>query len=357
MKTPVTKPLRQGKGSVIRFTNDEMDAMIDGLGDADGELAVRLRQRFETAREQNAAESAAYDGNRKVAHEMSEIRLGMRGWHLASPASDRIELYVRTGDFLPDGEGWQYGVEGAFDGEPGVLKGLSQGCLFSRRTSRWMYTSGRPVPYERAISEGTGALAGRKRGFEQDEGENVRYCTFAGVVGKVEVSRYGAGTLRHHAQEGEVIGRHYGDDVKVIRGRAVVMAVVGYFETLQNFRWHPTYDVWLIPDMAQHDSTERTGPFWCAGAPVWTISVGELPDNRVLKSGMPYQPTMRDEAAFKVFATRDEAVAYAAGIDRDVWGTTRPVLAIDVPVPAVRPVPVRTPLDQAAGEDVFAQAA
>ena len=358
MKTPITKPMQQGKGSVIRFMNDEMDAIIEGLAGADEELITGLRQRFEAARLENARESEAYERNRRVAHEMSPIRLGMRGWHLASKPSDRLELYLRTGDFLPDGQGWQYGVSGAFDGEEGVLVGATQGCLFSRKDRRWMYTSERPVAYDEAAGDGTAALAARRKGFPRDEGINVRYASISGVVGRVEVSRYGVRDLRHRAEGGEVIGRLYGDEVRVVHGRAVVMAVVGFFETLQNHRWHPTYDAWVLPDPSAHDRAERTGPFWCASAPVWTLRVGDQPDSRMLKQGLPYEPTSRDEAVFKVFATRDEAVAYAAGLEVETWGHgRRPMFGITADVPDVTPSAVPTPSDEMAGEDVFAQAA
>lgn len=357
MKTPVTKPFKQGKGSVIRFTNEEMDAVITGLAGADEQLVTSMRQRFETALEQSTAEGRAHAEHASVIHPLSQTRLGMRGWHLVSEGSDRIELHVRHGDFLRDGDGWQYGTSGAFDGEPDVLHGRTQACLFSRKAGRWLYVTGEPTGYDEAVAQGMSALKERRKGFRREgDGQDVAFRMWNGVVGKVDVSHFTRHELRHRHTGGEVVGRHYGHDVSLSNGRAIVKTVVGFFETLHNHRWHPTYDVWMIPEMSEHDEAERTGPFWCASAPVWTLSMKGAPDSTLVKTGMPYEPSTRDEAAFKVFATRDEAIAYAASLTRTVWKDARPVIGMIVDVPDVTPRPFATPLDEMTG-DMFAVAA
>lgn len=357
MKTPVTKPLKQGRGSVVRFMNDEMDAIIAGLSGSQDDLAVRMRERLEKARSENAEEARIHDEHARTIHEMSHTRLAMRGWTLASASSDKIELHLRHGDFLRDGDGWQYGMPGAFDDEHDVLRGSWQACLFSRRTRRWLIVTDRPSAHETAMEQGLAALKAHKAGLKEGAGVEMEFRSFTGVVGKVDAFHYYRGDICHHASGGEAVATIYGGDVRVTTGRAIVRTVVGYFETTHNHRWHPTYDVWVIVEPRDHDRSERTGPFWCASAPVWSLSIKGTPDFRVLHEGPHYMASRRDRTVFAVFGSRDEAVAYAAAMTVDIGGHPRNPFRMTVEVPDILPVPVPTPLDETGNGDVFAQAA
>lgn len=355
MKTPAQKPARRGEGTIMRFDMTEMGALIVAMGDRQDAVSRFLLERFETAQAEAVAEAAAWAEHQRLEDAIGAGRLAYRGWMLASPEDRLAELYVRHGDFVPDvkgSSGWRYGATGAFEGHPNVLRDAWQCCVFSRKRRTWTMGDQRPGGREDAIAEGEALLGVMKPLLRKGAHGNAVGATGwrdTGTELDVHHHRIGDqfGSLSHSGQM-ERIGSMYGCDVHIIQGVGLVKVAVGAFTTLQNDQWQPCFDLLVLDQVERHDHADRTGPFWCQTGPAWSISVKGYSDRRVLDTGARTPIKKRDQSIFPAFATREEAIAYAA--------TLRHV-EMDVKAPEVAGAPLRTPHENDDGVGPFARVA
>lgn len=369
MKTPLHKSVRRGEGSIIRFDMTEIDELVAALGDRPNAVSEHLLPRLKQAQEDAHEEAAAWAEHERLADPLGAARLAFRGWTRASEADRTAELYVRHGDFIMDTDvgkasGWRYGVRGAFDKRENVvrkpwqsderediIRDAWQFCVISHKRRTWLMGEQDPASYEETVEGGRAFLANAKAILaKRRHGASVVGGRWSNTVQDLDLPSYKIGDqfggLAHHGSASE-IGGWGSHDLQVVRGVGLVKVAVGHFTTLRGSQWHPTYDMLVVDDANDHSHANRTGPFWCETGDAWSIAVKGVAATRITKTTLLAGPTLRHEACFPVFATRGEAVAYAATLD---------LAHVTEKIQRGRGVPLRTPSETEPAPVTFADA-